>query len=630
TGLSPATPYTFNVWEAGAIVETNSVTTLPSPASPPPSDIVFGGFSAPAPADGTIVYVTIDGYTTSFFAIAGATVYNMNTGWANVSGSVGVGDQVIVEYEAGAGGYFYNETDNVVNSDLMQDLGTYALGPPQPVGAVEALVMIEYMGEYLSVMTDANGNFMANLGAIGILPDGYQPSAGDGMSITIQGGWEGWNVSSFTTDPTSPQDLGNFPLRGPEPEIQLVKLANITAGTVNEQFKYDIFFNNTGFASSATFWLNDTLPTGITYVSDNASDTGILASSGVSGQQLWFNFTNVLAATDYMFAITVQATAGGVFTNWAFGNYTNSTGAEETKDNSTVTIGGSPGQPYIVMGFVLDPSPDGAWVNITIDPDGIPGNGDEVYGNTTADATGFYSATFLDTDDFFNGLLISGQANTTVTSATNTSTVDFNGVFSWLNFTLGTVVPPPMYIVMGYVESTSPDGAWVNITIDPDGVPGSGDELYGNTTADATGFYSVTFTDTDDLFTGLLISGAANDTAGLSTTNTSTVDLGGVFSWLNFTLGSAPPPAYTVMGYVLAALPDGAWVNITIDPDGIPANGDEVYGNTTASLVAPGYAFYSVTFNDTTGFFTGLLISGQATLLDSSFTLNTSTVDLGG
>ncbi|MCK4758177.1 MAG: DUF11 domain-containing protein, partial [Thermoplasmata archaeon] len=104
------------------------------------------------------------------------------------------------------------------------------------------------------------------------------------------------------------------------PLIDIDKVVNQTYALPGETVFYTIWFNNTGSANASYVWINDTLPIEVTYVSDNATDVPGYASSGDSGQSLWFNFTNV-APGNYSFDIVVQLNdsllPGTSFLNWA-------------------------------------------------------------------------------------------------------------------------------------------------------------------------------------------------------------------------------------------------------------------------------------------------------------------------
>ncbi len=115
-----------------------------------------------------------------------------------------------------------------------------------------------------------------------------------------------------------------------QPIIGIDKMVNQTYALPGETVTYTIWFNNTGTANASFVWITDTLPIEVIYISDNAN---LLVpeylSSGNSGQQLWFNFTNVVPG-NYSFDIVVQLNdslaPGTPFPNWAYIEYAQDNG----------------------------------------------------------------------------------------------------------------------------------------------------------------------------------------------------------------------------------------------------------------------------------------------------------------
>jgi uncharacterized repeat protein (TIGR01451 family) len=130
------------------------------------------------------------------------------------------------------------------------------------------------------------------------------------------------------------------------PLIEVSKLVNQDIANTGEQLTYWIFFNNTGNGNATFVWINDTLPLGVTYASDTAGSTSThtLDSKGRSGQNLWFNFSNVMSMPSaHSFLIYVNVTNDTdmtTLTNWVYCNYTTNSGlhAPETNDSATFVL----------------------------------------------------------------------------------------------------------------------------------------------------------------------------------------------------------------------------------------------------------------------------------------------------
>ena len=174
------------------------------------------------------------------------------------------------------------------------------------------------------------------------------------------------------------------------PVISLSKTSSKSAIHANETIVYTVTMQNAGETAQA-LWLNDTLPTELGYVSDS-SNTIPGSSSTVSGNDLYFRFSNMPALTTWSFTVTaVGSTAieeGAEVTNAVSLNYTNSNGYFlPPKDASWTVIARAPritsafvtivptqATPSDVIPAVVLFTNSGneaardAWMNLTIDP----------------------------------------------------------------------------------------------------------------------------------------------------------------------------------------------------------------------------------------------------------------------
>ncbi|HYM38580.1 MAG TPA: choice-of-anchor R domain-containing protein [Thermoplasmata archaeon] len=131
-------------------------------------------------------------------------------------------------------------------------------------------------------------------------------------------GWTWWNTGSdaavvpgvglVTSDDDSPWRAagGDFAVRTfgyAEARMQIglsVDRSGVAAGGV---VTYSIFFNNTGGGPAVQVWVDDALPAGLTYLSDNAT-----ASNGLRWAGTRWNFTNVDPGVHYfLLRATVDA-----------------------------------------------------------------------------------------------------------------------------------------------------------------------------------------------------------------------------------------------------------------------------------------------------------------------------------
>ncbi|MCK4266354.1 MAG: DUF11 domain-containing protein, partial [Thermoplasmata archaeon] len=83
------------------------------------------------------------------------------------------------------------------------------------------------------------------------------------------------------------------------PLIVIQKTVNQSAADLGEYLLYTLYFNNTASGTAPYVWINDTLPLDVIYINHTVANTTLhtLVSMGVSGQYLWFNFTDVRPGT---------------------------------------------------------------------------------------------------------------------------------------------------------------------------------------------------------------------------------------------------------------------------------------------------------------------------------------------
>jgi uncharacterized repeat protein (TIGR01451 family) len=106
---------------------------------------------------------------------------------------------------------------------------------------------------------------------------------------------------------------------------------------------YTVFINNTGNADSAKVWVNDSLPSGLEYMSDTASTVPSYSGGYRDGADLHYNFTDVPPGS-HSFVLRAKVNEsfplGFDVTNWAYMDYTDSMGffVSSLGDGATSTI----------------------------------------------------------------------------------------------------------------------------------------------------------------------------------------------------------------------------------------------------------------------------------------------------
>jgi uncharacterized repeat protein (TIGR01451 family) len=145
------------------------------------------------------------------------------------------------------------------------------------------------------------------------------------------------------------------------PRIMVEKGALTGEAAPGDLITYTIYYNNTGNGIAKDVWVNDTLPSEVTFVS--SSET----VSGVSGSTYSWEFTNVAPTSSNSFTVTVRVndglTDGSVFNNYVRLEYTDvhRQPMEWSSANKTTTVI----RPVITVAKVSDVSDAGAGDTIT-------------------------------------------------------------------------------------------------------------------------------------------------------------------------------------------------------------------------------------------------------------------------
>lgn len=124
-----------------------------------------------------------------------------------------------------------------------------------------------------------------------------------------------------------------------------------------DTLRFTMFFNNTGNADSAKVWINDSLPSGLEYLSDTASNLPSYSGGYRNGGDLHYNFTDVSPGShSFVLRVAVNESVplGSEVTNWAYMDYTDSMGfyVSSLGDGATCRI--EYHEPSIIVEAVAD------------------------------------------------------------------------------------------------------------------------------------------------------------------------------------------------------------------------------------------------------------------------------------
>ncbi len=136
--------------------------------------------------------------------------------------------------------------------------------------------------------------------------------------------------------------------------LLLVMAADRSSARSGDVLTYTLWFNNTGGGSTEAAWINDSLPSGMSYLSDNASGIG-----GVRTGNYNWSFTHLPPGTHYFLlhaSLDGGLAPGSVLTNRASLNYTDLTGALRPGSRVAVGIVVSPTEgtiPWVPLALAL-------------------------------------------------------------------------------------------------------------------------------------------------------------------------------------------------------------------------------------------------------------------------------------
>ena len=177
-----------------------------------------------------------------------------------------------------------------------------------------------FVGGTIGAWGSGTEYFVANL-PTNSLPNGQATirlvdAAGRVVDITTYQPTGSGKTWSRFKDPTTgkPMDTDNdandfytslFPSKGGpndrhRPTIAVAKTGNRATAAPGDLITYTVYYNNTDTGRANHVWVNDTLPSQVTFVSSSATP------AGNSGQTYYWHFTNVGPTTNNQFTVTVR------------------------------------------------------------------------------------------------------------------------------------------------------------------------------------------------------------------------------------------------------------------------------------------------------------------------------------
>ncbi|MBI5000070.1 MAG: right-handed parallel beta-helix repeat-containing protein [Euryarchaeota archaeon] len=127
----------------------------------------------------------------------------------------------------------------------------------------------------------------------------------------------------------------------PAPSITVSKIVDKATANPGDNLTYTIYFDNTGGAIASDVFVNDTLPAGVTYISDTSASLPEFSSRVINGAECYFSFVNVApGAHSFTLMASINSTVanGTNLTNYVSCEYYPS--GTLTEAWASTTIGG--------------------------------------------------------------------------------------------------------------------------------------------------------------------------------------------------------------------------------------------------------------------------------------------------
>jgi len=132
------------------------------------------------------------------------------------------------------------------------------------------------------------------------------------------------------------------------PMITVAKVVYPASAAAGETVTYTIYYNNTGSVPAGTVTIKDVLPSGLNYTGSDPAPTW------TDGRTFYWNFTNVLPGSHSLTltAVVAPGTPTGNLVNWAYLNYTATTGFALQGSQSSAVVAIPELSDFLLVGAV--------------------------------------------------------------------------------------------------------------------------------------------------------------------------------------------------------------------------------------------------------------------------------------
>ncbi|HVA48315.1 MAG TPA: DUF4214 domain-containing protein [Pirellulales bacterium] len=258
--------------------------------------------------------------------------------------------------------------------------------------------------------TNSSGTVTADLGtvasgAVDTVTIVVTPTAAGTVNNTATVATSTTNVSTHTSATT-----GTTINPAVQANLSIAKLASPSPDTVGQNLTYVLIVSNAGPAAAADVTVSDTLPSGVTFVSDGSDVSGATLTN--TNGTITANLGTVASGAVDTVTIVVTPTAAGTISNTATVSTTTANPGTHTSATVQTTINPTSAAANLSISKTASPSPDvvGQDLTYTIVVSDAPGAADAA-GVTVTDALPA-GATFVSALDTTSGVSLSPTSGT--------------------------------------------------------------------------------------------------------------------------------------------------------------------------------------------------------------------------
>jgi len=238
-----------------------------------------------------------------------------------------------------------NSNSVSVGSTVVFNLTARNNGPSTITNQITVSEVIPSGFDYVSDNSSGTGAYYSYGLGQWVFPTGLVANATKTLAITLRANTNGVftntatiNVPSGVTDPNTNNNSSSAVVTNtvPQADLQITKTVNSNSVPVGQNVVFQLTLINAGPNNvTNSISVNEAIPPGFQYVSDNSFASGTTYSAGVG---LWTIFNGLGSGSNVVLNITMQAVSAGTYTNRAIINVPSGINDPNTNNNSSSVV----------------------------------------------------------------------------------------------------------------------------------------------------------------------------------------------------------------------------------------------------------------------------------------------------